>query len=101
MDPTRELEQLVDRLAELLDRVRERVGSRSVFYLPAQRLERQQQGHQMLLRAVVQISLESLARLVAGGDDSRPRPPKLLRLPRALADVGCANEEERSPFDLR
>src|ERR1041384_2477809 len=55
----------------------------------------------MLLRAVVQVPLELLPRLVSGGDDPRTRPPQLLGLPRPFGDVGAADEEEPAGRDLR
>ena len=87
---------------ELVDRGVEERGERGIVLSPAPREpKREQQRHQPLLRAVVQIALEPTARVVGRRDDPCARRPHLLLLALALGDVGARDEEERTALDHR
>ena len=82
MNATRQFPQLDQGLPRLLGgRFEQRLEFRVGPVGPAARHpERQAQGHQPLLRAVVQIALQAAPRGVAGLDDPRPGGADLLEL---------------------
>ena len=99
MDPARELAQLLERLGELVARAREELacGGGVVGELRLGEPQRQRERDEPLLRAVVEVALESPALLVAGRDDPRARGTKLLLLLLAQRDVDTAGDD---PHDL-
>ena len=74
MDAPGQLPQLFERLRELLRRAAEqRVGrARVVAELRLGEPQREREGHEALLGAVVEVSLQLPPRLVTGGHDARP-----------------------------
>ena len=74
MDPARELPQLLERLRELVAGARDQgLGRRGVATdVGADQPQLHGQGHQPLLRAIVQVALEPPPLGVARGDDALP-----------------------------
>ncbi len=91
MDPAGQLAQLLDCQAQLLRRATHRLHQGSIgvgaerLELPPGGVQRQRQGQQALLRAVVQVPLDPQALLVAGLHDPGPRGANLVELG---ADLG-------------
>ena len=73
VQPARELAQFLECLVELLRRAREQRLERLAagVELHAHEAQRQRQGDEPLLRAVVQVALQLAPLLVAGFDDAR------------------------------
>ena len=95
MDAARELAQLRERVRELLPGGGEDLVG-AVGVVPEPRLrepERERERDEPLLRAVVEVSLEPAALVVAGFDDPRARGAQLRLLRLALGHVGAADDE--------
>ena len=72
-----------------------------IRYPVTERPQRDQRCDEVLLRSIMEIPLEALARVVPRGDDPGPRLPQFLGLASAFADVRGADEKERSGCDRR
>ena len=84
MDPVRQLAKLLERLLQLALGLGEQLLGIRVD-VGAQELQAHPQGQEALLRAVVEIGLESASLVVAGADDAGAR---LLKLDQLGAELG-------------
>ena len=101
MDAPCQLAQVVERARQLVDRVIQALLERGVVRgLDPQCPQREQQDHEPLLGAVVEVALEPATGFVGRGDDPCARGPHLFLLPLALPDIGAADQIELTLGDV-
>ena len=98
MDALRERAKLLHRLGELLDRQFQRL--RLIDEPTLRSAQLQEQREQPLLRAVVEVALETASRVVGRSDDPGTRPANLGLVTLALRHVRAADQVDRAARDL-
>ena len=98
VDSSRELAKLLERLSELCLRAGEQLerGFAVALQPRLEQAERDREGHEPLLCAVVEVPLERAARHLLGAHEPGSRGAQLLRAPLAFGDVEPGDEKERA-----